>query len=114
VDNLLERLVARMPNVVRVGHPARVFEALRGHTLDELVEADRMSQVVRDIWRDVDELMRAASKPSRSRDANRVRGELYAEAGRLKQEARALERNTIRSVVDSADVICTTTTIDDD
>lgn len=114
VDNLLERLVARMPNVVRVGHPARVFEALRGHTLDELVEADRMSQVVRDMWRDIDELMRAAAKPSRSREANRQRGELYAEAGRLKHEARALERNTIRSIIDSADVICTTTTIDDD
>lgn len=114
VDNLLERLVARMPSVVRVGHPARVFEALRGHTLDELVEADRMSQVVRDMWRDVDELMRAAAKPSRSRDANRERGELYAEAGRLRQEARALERNTIRSVIDSADVICTTTTIDEE
>ncbi len=114
VDNLLERLVARMPNVVRVGHPARVFEALRGHTLDELVEADRMSHVVREMWRDIDKLMQAAAKPSRSRDANRERGELYAEAGRLKHEARALERNTIRSIIDSADVICTTTTIDDD
>lgn len=114
VDNLLERLVARMPSVLRVGHPARVFEALRGHTLDELVEADRMSQVVRDMWRDVDDLMRAASKPTRSRDANRERGELHAEAGRLRKEARALERNTIQSIINSADVICTTTTIDDE
>ncbi len=114
VDNLLERLVARMPSVLRVGHPARVFEALRGHTLDELVEADRMSQVVREMWRDIDKLTQAASKTSRSRDANRERGELQAEAGRLRQQARALERNTIQSIINSADVICTTTTIDDD
>ncbi|MCA9159009.1 MAG: AAA family ATPase, partial [Planctomycetales bacterium] len=114
VDNLLERLVARMPSVLRVGHPARVFEALRGHTLDELVEADRMSQVVREIWRDIDKLMQTASKPTRSRNDNRLRGELQAEAGRLRQQARALERNTIQSIINSADVICTTTTIDDD
>lgn len=114
VDNLLERLVNKMPSVIRVGHPARVFESLRGHTLDELVESDRSTQIVREIRREVDELMRAATKPSRSREANRRRGELHAEAGRLRQEARALERSTIRHIIDSADVICTTTTIDDE
>ncbi len=114
VDNLLERLVDKLPSVVRVGHPARVFESLRGHTLDELVEADRSTQIVREMWREVDELVRAAGKPSRAWDANRRRGELHAEAGRLRQQARALERSTIRHIIDSANVICTTTTIDDE
>ena len=114
VDNLLERLVAMMPSVLRVGHPARVFESLRGHTLDELVEADNSTKIVRELWREVDVLMRAAKKQSRSREANRQRGELFAEAGRLRKEARALERNTVRHIIDTADVICTTTTIDDD
>lgn len=114
VDNLLERLVAMLPSVIRVGHPARVFESLRGHTLDELVEADPSTKIVHEIWREVDELTRAASRNSRSREANRRRGELYAEAGRLRQEARALERNTVRHIVETADVICTTTTIDDE
>src|SRR4029079_2624821 len=36
VDNLLERLVARGQQVVRLGHPARVKEDLRRHTLDAL------------------------------------------------------------------------------
>lgn len=114
VDNLLERLVPMVPSVVRIGHPARVFESLRGHTLDELVEADPQSKIVRDLWRDVDELMRTASRQSRSREANRRRGELYAEAGRMRQQARALERSTVQHVLQSADVLCTTTTIDDD
>lgn len=114
VDNMLEKLVDMLPHVLRVGHPARVFESLRNHTLDEIVEADPASKIVRDLWRDVDELMRAASKQSRSREANRQRGELYSEAGRLRKEARALERNTVRHILESADVICTTTTIDDD
>lgn len=114
VDNLLERLVPLIPSVLRVGHPARVFESLRDHTLDERVESDSSTKIVRDIWRDVDELMRAATKPSRSREANRRRGELFKEAGRLRQEARAMERGIVKHIVDSADVICTTTTIDDE
>ncbi|HBE70173.1 MAG TPA: AAA family ATPase [Planctomycetaceae bacterium] len=112
VDNLLERLVVGVDNVVRVGHPARVFEALRGHTLDELVEADPSTGVVREIWAEVDELMRAGKRSSRSRDSNRRRGSLFAEAGQLRQQARALERSTVRHIIQSASVICTTTTID--
>ncbi|MCR9293353.1 MAG: AAA domain-containing protein [bacterium] len=114
VDNLLERLVDMLPSVVRVGHPARVFEWLRGHTLDELVEADESTAIVQEMWRDVEELMRTASRYSRSRHANRNRGELYAQAGRLRQEARALERRTVRYILQSSDVICTTTTVDEE
>jgi len=114
VDNLLEKLVAMMPSVIRVGHPARVFESLRGHTLDELVENDSSTQIVREMWREVEVLTRAAAKPSRAFDAYRQRAELQAEAGRLRQQARALEKSTINHVINSADVICTTTTIDED
>lgn len=114
VDNLLERLIGCIKSVVRVGHPARVFESLRGHTLDELVEADPSTSVIQDMWREVDEIMHDANRYSRSRDSGRRRGELVAEAGRLRQQARALERSTVRHVIQSASVICTTTTIDND
>lgn len=114
VDNLLERLAASMPSVIRVGHPARVFEALRGHTLDELVDSDSNMDVVRDIKKEIDQLLRYAAKESRSREANRLRGELYAEVGRLRQQARMMEKNAIKYVLDSADVICTTTTLDEE
>lgn len=114
VDNLMERLVAMMPNVIRVGHPARVFEGLRGHTLDELVDADPSTDVVKDMRQEVEALMRAASKRPRGRDGNRRRGELFAEAGQLRGQIRALERRVIQGVLNSADVICTTLTIDED
>ncbi|TWU23360.1 ATP-dependent RecD-like DNA helicase [Novipirellula galeiformis] len=114
VDNLLERLVAIMPNVLRVGHPARVFESLRGHTLDELVDADPSTDIIREMRRELEDLMRAASKNSRGRDAHRRKGALYAEAGQLRGQIRSLERSVIRSVIDSSDVVCTTTTIDDE
>lgn len=114
VDNLLERLVSMMPSVIRVGHPARVFEALRGHTLDELVDNDPSNDVIRDMRREVQGLIRSAGKDFRGRDGHRRRRELFAEAGQLRGQIRALEKSVIRSVIDSADVVCTTTTIDDE
>ncbi|TWT42453.1 AAA domain-containing protein [Botrimarina hoheduenensis] len=114
VDNLLEKLAGVMPSVLRVGHPARVFEALRGHTLDELVENDEASAIVREMHRDADRLLRAADKPSRSRDAHQRRRELRAEARELRRDARHLERHTIQQVIDAADVVCTTLTIDEE
>ena len=114
VDNLLEKLVAIVPSVLRVGHPARVFESLRGHTLDELVDADPAADVIRDMRRELEELMRSAARPFRGRDARKRRGLLYATAGELRSQIRSLERSVVRSIIDSADVICTTTTIDED
>ncbi len=114
VDNLLEKLVSMLADVIRVGHPARVFEALRGHTLDERVDNDPSTDVIRDMRREVEQLMRAASKDFRGRDGYRRRRELFAEAGQLRGQIRTFERSVIRAVLDSADVVCTTTTIDDD
>ena len=114
VDNLLEKLISLMPAVVRVGHPARVFEALRDHTLDELVDNDPSTEVVRDMRREVKELIRIAEKGFRSRDGHRRRRELFAEAGQLRGQIRSLEKAVIQNVLDSADVVCTTTTIDDE
>ncbi len=114
VDNLLERLVVSIPRVVRVGHPARVFEALRGHTLDELAGEHESATIVRDLMRQAESLMRQAAKSTRSRDAHRRAGEMRGEARMLQNQARSLERQSIQYVLDSADVICTTTTIDDD
>lgn len=114
VDNLLERLVRLNCNALRVGHPARVFEELRNHTLDELVDQDPSTEVIHEMKREVQQLIRAAERGSRARDARRRRRELFAEAGRLRGQIRSLERSVIQNVIDSADVICTTTTIDDD
>ncbi|MEM6470612.1 MAG: AAA domain-containing protein [Planctomycetota bacterium] len=114
VDNLLERLVAMMPNVLRVGHPARVFESLRGHTLDEMVDADPSADVLREMRRELEELLRSASRPFRGRDARKRKGLIYSAVGELRGQIRSLERSVVRSVLDNADVICTTTTIDDD
>ncbi|TWT72329.1 AAA domain-containing protein [Crateriforma conspicua] len=114
VDNLMEKLVDMHDAVIRVGHPARVFESLRGHTLDERVESDPSAAVIEDMRREVDQLVNAASKRPSGREGYKRRGQLFAEAGQLRGQIRALERSIVRGVLDGADVICTTTTIDDD
>lgn len=116
VDNLLERLVRLMPNVVRVGHPARVFESLQEHTLDALVESDPTSTVIKDLRRELDQILREANRPIREGGGRerKQRAELFNEAGRLRGMIRSQERSIVRAVIDRADVICTTTTIDEE
>jgi superfamily I DNA and/or RNA helicase len=112
VDNLLERLEHLVPYVVRVGHPARVFEHLRDYTLDGQVEKDPSSGVVKDLRRELEQCLRMAQRELRG--GGRARGEWFAQAGRLRGQIRSLEKSIIRGVLDRADVICTTTTIDEE
>jgi ATP-dependent RNA/DNA helicase IGHMBP2 len=114
VDNLLERLVRTTPHVVRVGHPARVIESLREHTLDELVREHESTEIVRELMRESESLMRQAAKSTRSREGYRRASEMRSEARTLQNQARSLEKQAIQYVLDASDVICTTTTIDDE
>ncbi len=114
VDNLLERLVAATPQVVRVGHPARVIEAMREHSLDELVRNHESTEIVRELMRESESLMRQAAKTTRSREGYRRANEMRGEARMLQNQARSMERQAVQYVLDAADVICTTTTIDDE
>ncbi|MEM6687800.1 MAG: AAA domain-containing protein [Planctomycetota bacterium] len=114
VDNLLEKLVRGVPDVVRLGHPARVLHALRDYTLDERVIQDRSAGVIRELRRELDQVMRQIERLADRHDGYKKRGQLRGEAGQLRGQIRSLEKAIIRGVMDSADVICTTTTVDDD
>lgn len=114
VDNLLERLVDHLPHVVRVGHPARVMEWLREHTLDALVEADPTADVIKDLRRELETILRQLARLSGDREDRKERRVLQSEAGSLRGQIRGIERTIVRGVLESADVICTTTTIDED
>ncbi len=114
VDNLLERLVAGGQRVVRVGHPARVKDELRNHTLDALVETHDNMRVVKDLLRKAEALYQKADRYTRARPAPGAKQDMRREAKLLKAESRQLERQAIKDVLDQADVICATTTIDDE
>ena len=114
VDNLLERLVAEGIRAVRLGHPARVTESLRGHSLDGLAEHHENAPIVRDMRREAKELFRKADRWTRGKPARGEKQELRREAKRLMSDAKLLERQAVELILDQADVICATTTFNEE
>ena len=113
VDNLLERLLAIGEPAVRLGHPARVSEDLRQHSLDALVGRHEAMMVVHQMMREAEQIERQAAKYTRGRPAPGHRGQQRQEARELKRHARILEKQAIADLLKDARVICATTTFDD-
>lgn len=106
VDNLVERLVAAGEKVVRMGHPARVSEGVREHTLDALVEKTPSRQLSRGLWREAHALRtKLAKRRERGKETER---EERQEMGRLFADARSQDEVALRYVLDGATVVCAT------
>jgi superfamily I DNA and/or RNA helicase len=115
VDNVLERLLAWGENAVRLGHPARVLPALRAHTLDLLVEEHSDARQARKLVKEAFALFRKAGKWTRARPEPGARQQLRQEARSLLADARQLEARAVERILDSAPILCATTTgLDDD
>jgi ATP-dependent RNA/DNA helicase IGHMBP2 len=118
VDNLVEPLPAAPEAVVRIGHPGRVAEPLRAHTLDLLVREEESWRISRDVLAEVRALMqqrgRLESRLDRGRtDPRALRDEkrgVQREIGRLMGELRRLERQAVARVLDRARIVCATHT----
>jgi superfamily I DNA and/or RNA helicase len=111
VDHLLELCLASGLKAIRVGHPARVLPHLQEHTLDLLVEDHDSRKLARELFDEAFDLLGYARKQrdrgrSRQRFANAR--EAQAEARKLMDEARVLERKAVAAVLGSAQVICST------
>ena len=111
VDHLLELCLDAGLSAIRVGHPARVLPHLQRHTLDLLVEEHPDRVLARELFDEAFELLGYARKQrtqgrSRRRFANAR--EANAEARRLMDDARALERKALGTVLDGASVVCAT------
>ncbi len=113
VDNLLERLLAVGEPAVRLGHPARVSEDLRQHSLDALVGRHESMMVVHQMMREAEQIERKAERYTRGRPAPGQRGQQRQDARELKRQARILEKQAISDLLKDARVICATTTFDD-
>jgi predicted DNA helicase len=100
--------------VVRVGHPARVDERLREFTLDAQVANDEMMSIVRDMLREAEGLFRKSGRYTRAKPAPGAKQDMRREAKRLKGDARLLEKQAIKTVLDRADVVCATTSFNED
>ena len=114
VDNLLMRLAKLDLNVVRIGHPARVARELQENTLDALVDQHENMSIAKEMIREAEAIFRKLDRYTRAKPRRGARLEMRAEAKQLKSDAKMLERQAVEHVLDRANVVCVTTTGDDD
>ena len=110
VDNLLERLVVAGEQAVRLGHPARVLESLRAHTLDHHVDEHPDVRLAHRLAKEALALFRKASRYTRAKPEPGARGQMRQDARQLLADARRLEAQAAEQVLDRAAVVCATTT----
>jgi ATP-dependent RNA/DNA helicase IGHMBP2 len=110
VDNLFQRLLACDELAVRLGHPARVLPELRAHTLDLMVEEHPDVKVAKRLVKDAVALFRRADHHRRAKPKWGEKRGIRDEAKSLMADARRLEAQAVRHILDTADVLCATTT----
>lgn len=111
VDHLLDLCLAQGLRAIRVGHPARVAARLQEHTLDIVVEEHPDRIISRDLFDEAFSLLGYARRQrtqGRSRERFSNARSSTTEAKAMLDEARALERKAVRSVLANADVVCVT------
>ncbi|MCB9647407.1 MAG: AAA family ATPase [Deltaproteobacteria bacterium] len=112
VDNMMERLVAAGVRVVRLGHPARVLPELADHTLAVQVAEHPDVRAARKLVQEAFQLRRKADKETRTRMDRKARGAMRYEAKQLLKDARRMEQQAIERILDGAQVVCATTSVD--
>ncbi len=110
VDNMLERLLAGGEKPVRLGHPARVSPELREHTLDQLVENHADVRMARKLAREAYTLRGQAARHTRARPEPGARKAMRQEAKQMLADARKIEDQVVERLLDSARIVCATTT----
>ncbi|MSR52882.1 MAG: DNA-binding protein [Gemmataceae bacterium] len=110
VDNLLEKLLAAGENPVRLGHPARVSESLREHTLDVLAESHSDAKQARKFYKEAHAMLRKSGKWTRAKPEPGERGSLRREARALIDDARKLDDLAVEKILDGTRILCATLT----
>lgn len=110
VDNLLERLLGFGERAVRLGHPARVTPELRAHTLDLLVDQHQDVRLARKLVKEALALFRKAGRYTRAKPEPGARRDMRQEARSLLADARRLETQAVAHILDTASIVCATTT----
>jgi ATP-dependent RNA/DNA helicase IGHMBP2 len=111
VDVLAEKLLQEGLKVLRIGHPARVDEALLASTIDGQVAAHTSYKELKNYRKSAEEYFRMASEKhfrNFGSDEREQKALIYKEAKSLKREAILLENYIIDSILQEAQVVCCT------
>ena len=110
-DNILERAVEKGMNVLRLGHPARISDHLREHTLDFKLA---LHPLAKEIDRAEAELSRLKKKQTRYKErrspGREEEQELRRDISFLKQEIQTLRKDVFKVVMKEAEFIIGTPT----
>ncbi|KAF8925980.1 hypothetical protein BGZ58_000300 [Dissophora ornata] len=104
VDNLVERLAAYRLNIVRTGHPARLLPSVLDHSLDVLSRTSDQGRLVNDIRVELDETFQKIQRCKFRSE----RKQLFQEVKQLRKEFRAREKQVVKELISSANVVLST------
>ncbi len=108
VDNMVERLAVPIgksrPNIVRVGHPARLLPSVLDHCLDARIASDHGSSIVSDVKKEMSDMLKAIDKSRNKSDKRRMRGEVKL----LRKEIRTREEQVVKDIILNSHVVLTT------
>jgi len=110
VDLLVEKLIEKEVEVLRIGHPARVTERILGTTLDAKIAHHDSYKDLKFIKRQAEELRKMAGKYKRNfgHAERKQRDLMYKEARKLKEEAEQLTFYITRDIISKTQVIACT------
>eukprot|EP00118_Oscarella_pearsei_P021325 m.238719 g.238719 ORF g.238719 m.238719 type:complete len:805 (+) comp40170_c0_seq19:883-3297(+) len=104
VDNLVERLGRNIKKMIRLGHPARVNDAVKGFSLDACLRVCDQGELVMDIRKEMDAIVTERSGR---------KGGLFSKGSMLrslKKELREREKRALAEVLKGASVVLATLT----
>jgi ATP-dependent RNA/DNA helicase IGHMBP2 len=110
VDLLVEKLLEKNVSTLRLGHPARVDDAILSQTLDAKIAMHDSYKDLKKVKKSAEEYRKLAFKYKRSfgPEERAQRKRLLDEAGRLKDDAEQLEDYIMHDVFQRSQVFATT------
>lgn len=110
VDLLAEKLTELGIDVLRLGHPARISDALQNSSVDGKIASSPYYKDIKNLRRNAEEYFRMAGKFKRSfgKEDAKQRTAFYTEAKNCIKEARLLEDFIVDELFKTAQVICCT------
>eukprot|EP00002_Diphylleia_rotans_P020124 TRINITY_DN3900_c0_g1_i1.p1 TRINITY_DN3900_c0_g1~~TRINITY_DN3900_c0_g1_i1.p1 ORF type:complete len:1003 (+),score=233.75 TRINITY_DN3900_c0_g1_i1:48-3056(+) len=106
VDNLAERLVPHAGAIkfVRLGHPARILPSVIPYTLDSLINKAEGTEIVADVKKELDMILKSFAKVKDRSEIFRLRGEVKT----LRKELRMREKKVVEEVLSRVQVVLAT------
>ncbi len=111
-DHLVECLVKKNVPVTRLGHPARITERIREHTLSYKIAAHPYAKMIEAHEMQLEQFARQKERRQDRRVMSwEERNEMRSEANRLRDDIRDLKTQIFKQVWNASDVVVATHTV---